>query len=73
MITTSSLSKYPVSEVASLYATGSIPLRVDAAYNLSVENTTSSLYKTSITIPITSIPVNDIKVKTIYDVDFSEL
>lgn len=67
------LARYSQDEVASLYATGSIYPDIDDNANLVVEYSNTSLYSSSITIPLTNVPCNAIKVETKYDVTFTEL
>lgn len=67
------LAAYPQSEVESLVSSGSIIPNIDENGNLLVEMNDTSLYSSSITIPLVNIPVNSTKVETKYQVQFTEL
>jgi hypothetical protein len=67
------LERYSQEEVASLFATGSISPNIDEHANLVVEHSDTSLYSSSITIPLKNVPTNPTKVETKYDVTFTEL
>ena len=67
------LDKYPQSEVASLISSGSILPDIDSHANLVVEFSDTSLYSSSITVPLQNVPVNSTKVETKYDIQFTEL
>lgn len=67
------LVRYSQSEVLSLYSTGSISTNIDSNTNLSVEYSDTSLYSSSVTIPLQNVPVDSTKVETRYDVQFTEL
>jgi len=67
------LAIYSQTEVASLINSGSIVPNIDSNANLVIELVMSSLYPSSITIPLQNVPVDPIKVQTQYDVSFSEL
>ena len=67
------LVKYSQDEVASLISLGSIPPDIDVNANLIVEFSDTSLYSSSITIPLQNVPVNSTQVETKYDTQFTEL
>jgi hypothetical protein len=67
------LVRYSQSEVLSLYNSGSISPNIDSNANLSVEYSDTSLYSSSITIPLQNFPVDSTKVETRYEVQFTEL
>jgi hypothetical protein len=67
------LARYSQSEVAALISSGSIVPHIDLTANLVVEYSDTSLYSSSITIPLQNVPCDAIKVETKYDVQFTEL
>jgi hypothetical protein len=66
------LSNYSQDDILSLYSSGSIQPRIDESANLILENT-SSLFASSITIPLKNTQANNVKVETKYSVVFTEL
>ena len=66
------LSSYSQDDIRSLYSSGSIQLKIDDSANLILENT-SSLFVSSITIPLKNTQANSVKVETKYSVAFTEL
>jgi hypothetical protein len=66
------LSNYSQDDILSLYSSGSIQPRIDESANLILENT-SSLFVSSITIPLKNTQANNVKVETKYSVAFTEL
>lgn len=67
------LAQYQQNEVERLLASGSIIPKVDSNYNLMVESNSTSLYSSSISIPLKDVAFDPVKVETMYDVTFTEL
>jgi hypothetical protein len=67
------LVNYSQVEVETLKISGSIEPRIDEHGNLMVEYSSTSLYSSSITIPLQNIPCDPVKVETKYSVQFTEL
>lgn len=67
------LTKYPQTEVESLIGSGYIIPNLDEHGNLVVERNDTSMYSSSITIPLKNVPLDSIKVETKYNVNFTEL
>lgn len=67
------LVNYSQSDVESLTTSGSIQPDIDSYANLVIEQSDSSMYSSSITIPLQNVPCDSIKVETQYDVTFTEL
>jgi len=67
------LERYSQDEVSALITSGSIQPNVDENANLIVEYSDTSLYSSSITIPLVNIHIDSVKVETKYQVQFTEL
>lgn len=67
------LIKYPQKEVENLISVGSISPNIDEHGNLLIEKNYSSMFSSSITIPLRNFPCDSVKVETKYQVQFTEL
>ena len=67
------LAGYSQSEVSALISSGSIVPDIDSNGNLVITLAPSSLYSSSITIPLVNVPVDPVKVETKYSVEFTEI
>jgi hypothetical protein len=67
------LAGHSQSEVSALISSGSIIPDIDSNANLVITLAPSSLYSSSITIPLVNVPVDPIKVETKYNVAFTEI
>lgn len=67
------LTGYNQADVESLLSTGYIVPKIDEYANLIIQNTTSQLYSSSISIELKNVVYEPVKVETKIDPTFTEL
>jgi hypothetical protein len=67
------LESYPQEEVELVIWSGSVASRFDSNANLILDKVSTSLFSSSISIPIQNTPTDPIKVESKYNIQFTEL